>query len=69
MKESILKPLEILHPRIIDSCNMSELYKVNVPKKYRQGMKLSNLTIFFDNLATKSNSEKHDNYAFDFMII
>ena len=47
----------------------AELYKVNVPKKYGQGMKLSNLTIFFDNLATKSNSEKYDNYAFDFMVI
>lgn len=47
----------------------TELYKVNVPKKYGQGMKLSNLTIFFDNLTTKSNSEKYDDYAFDFMII
>ena len=47
----------------------AELYKVNVPKKYGQGMKLSNLTIFFDNLTTKSNSEKYDNYAFDFMVI
>ena len=32
-------------------------------------MKLSNLTIFFDNLTTKSNSAKYDNYAFDFMVI
>jgi hypothetical protein len=47
----------------------AELYKVNVPKKYGQGMKLSNLTIFFNNLTTKSNSEKYDDYAFDFMII
>jgi len=47
----------------------AELYKVNVPKKYGQGMKLSNLTIFFDNLTTKSNSEKYDNYTFDFMVI
>ncbi|MGI6455858.1 MAG: hypothetical protein ACOX5R_09620 [bacterium] len=47
----------------------AELYKVNVPKKNGQGMKLSNLTIFFDNLTTKSNSEKYDDYAFDFMII
>ncbi|HFU3722432.1 TPA: hypothetical protein ACGO5I_002126, partial [Streptococcus suis] len=47
----------------------AELYKVNVPKKYGQGMKLSNLTIFFDNLTTKGNSEKYDNYEFDFMII
>lgn len=47
----------------------AELYKVNVPKKYGQGMKLSNLTIFFDNLTTKSNSEKYDDYEFDFMII
>ncbi len=47
----------------------AELYKVNVPKKYGQGMKLSNLIIYFDNLTTKSNSEKYDHYAFDFMII
>ena len=47
----------------------AELYKVNVLKKYGQGMKLSNLTIFFDNLTTKSNSAKYDNYAFDFMVI
>ena len=47
----------------------AELYKVKVPKKYGQGMKLSNLTIFFDNLTTKSNSEKYDDYIFDFMII
>lgn len=46
-----------------------ELYKVNVPKKYEQGMELSNLTIFFDNLSTKNNSEKYDDYAFDFMIV
>jgi len=47
----------------------AELYKVKVPKKYGKGMKLSNLTIFFDNLTTKSNREKYDDYAFDFMII
>lgn len=47
----------------------AELDKVKVPKKYRQGMKLSNLTIFFDNLTTKGNSEKYDAYNFDFMII
>ncbi len=47
----------------------AELYKVRVPKKYGQGMKLSNLTIFFDNLTTKSNSDKYDDYVFDFMII
>lgn len=46
-----------------------ELYKVKVPKKYGQGMKLSNLKIFFDNLTTKSNSDKYDDYAFDFMIV
>lgn len=32
-------------------------------------MKLSNLKIFFDNLTTKSNSEKYEDYAFDFMIV
>lgn len=47
----------------------SELYEVKVPKKYGQGMKLSNLTIFFDNLTTKSSSDKYDDYAFDFIII
>ena len=47
----------------------AELYKVKVPKKYGQAIKLSNLTIFFDNLTTKSNIEKYDNYAFDFMIV
>jgi glycerophosphoryl diester phosphodiesterase len=47
----------------------AELYKVKVPKKYGQGMKLSNLTIYFNNLTTKSNREKYDNYVFDFMII
>ncbi len=47
----------------------AELYDVKVPKKYGQGMKLSNLTIFFDNLTTKGNSEKYDDYAFDFMIV
>lgn len=52
-----------------DFFRWAELYKVNVPKKYGQGMKLSNLTIFFDNLTTKSNSDKYDDYVFDFMII
>lgn len=47
----------------------AELYKVKVPKKYGEGMKLSNLTIYFNNLTTKSNREKYDNYVFDFMII
>lgn len=47
----------------------AELYKVKTPKKYGVGMKLSNLTIFFDNLTTKSNSIKYDDYAFDFMIL
>lgn len=47
----------------------AELYKIKVPKEYGQGMKLSNITIYFDNLTTKSNSEKYDDYAFDFMII
>lgn len=47
----------------------AELYKVKVPNKYGQGMKLSNLTILFDNLTTKSSSDKYDNYTFDFMIV
>ena len=52
-----------------DFFRWAELYKVNVPKKYGQGMKLSNLTIFFDNLTTKSNGDKYDDYVFDFMIV
>ena len=52
-----------------DFFRWAELYKVKVPKKYGQGMKLSNLTIFFDNLTTKNNSEKYDDYVFDFMIV
>ncbi len=52
-----------------DFFRWAELYKVKVPKKYGQGMKLSNLKIFFDNLTTKSNSEKYEDYAFDFMIV
>ena len=52
-----------------DFFRWAELYKVKVPKKYGQGMKLSNLKIFFDNLTTKSNSDKYDDYAFDFMIV
>ena len=47
----------------------AELYKVKVPQKYGQGMKLSNLKIFFNNLTTKSNSDKYDDYAFDFMVV
>lgn len=47
----------------------SELYEVKVPKKYGQGMTLSNLTIFFDNLTTKRNNDKYVDYAFDFMIV
>lgn len=52
-----------------DFFRWSEIYKVSVPKKYGQGMKLSNLTIFFDNLTTKSKCTKYDNYGFDFMIV
>lgn len=52
-----------------DFFRWAELYKVKVPKKYGQGMKFLNLTIFFDNLTTKSNSEKYDDYVFDFMIV
>lgn len=52
-----------------DFFRWAELYKVKVPQKYGQGMKLSNLKIFFNNLTTKSNSDKYDDYAFDFMIV
>lgn len=45
------------------------LYKIKAPKKYGEGMKLSNLTIFFDNLSTKSCGSKYDNYEFDFIIV
>ena len=36
------------------------LSKVKVPKKYGQSMQLSNLTIYFDNLSTRSSSNKYD---------
>ncbi|MCM3711496.1 hypothetical protein [Sporosarcina luteola] len=52
-----------------DFFRWAELYKVIVPKKYGQRMRLSNLTIYFDNLTTKQNSDKYDDHAFDFMII
>ncbi|MBB6698670.1 hypothetical protein [Clostridium algidicarnis] len=52
-----------------DFFRWAELYKVKVPKKYGQGMKLSNLTIFFDNLTTKSDGDKYDDHVFDFMIV
>lgn len=52
-----------------DFFRWAELYKVKVPQKYGQGMKLSNLKIFFNNLTTKSNSDKYDDYAFDFMVV
>lgn len=45
------------------------LYDVKVPKKYGQGMSLSNLTIYFDNLTTKNSVDKYNNYIFDFMIV
>lgn len=47
----------------------AELYNVKIPNKYGQGIKLSHLSIFFDNLTTKSSNKKYDNYTFDFMII
>jgi len=52
-----------------DFFRQAELYKIKVPKKYGQEMKLSNLTIYFDNLTTKNNSKKYDDYVFDFMIV
>lgn len=45
------------------------LYKVKVPSRYGQAVKLSNITIYFDNLSTKSSCDKYDNHAFDFMIV
>lgn len=47
----------------------SGLYDVKVPKKYGQGMSLSNLTIYFDNLTTKNSVDKYNNYIFDFIIM
>ena|SRR5699024_5960945 len=47
----------------------AELFKVKVPKKYGEAMQLSNLTIYFDNLTTKSYSGKYDDSEFDFIII
>ena len=54
---------------MMDFFRWAELYKVKVPNKYGQAMKLSNLTIFFDNLTTNSSRNKYNNYAFDFMIV
>ena len=45
------------------------LYEIKVPKNYGQGMKLLDLTIFFDNLTMNKDIEKYDKYTFDFMII
>ena len=47
----------------------AELYEVRAPKKYRQAMHLSNLTIYFDKLLTTIPNHKFDSCAFDFMII
>ncbi len=45
------------------------LQGVKVPKKYGEGMRFLNLTIFFNNLTTKSISNKDRRHEFDFMII
>ena len=45
------------------------LYRVKTPKKYGEGMKLSNITLYFDNLTTKDCSNKYNNYEFDFIIV
>ncbi|ROR28086.1 hypothetical protein EDD66_10524 [Mobilisporobacter senegalensis] len=45
------------------------LYEIKGPKKYGQAMKLLDLTIYFDNISTNMNSDKYDDYEFDFMII
>ncbi|WP_195612495.1 hypothetical protein [[Clostridium] symbiosum] len=47
----------------------AELYDIKLPKKYGEPMRLSNLTIIFDNMSTKGVSRKYDNYNFDFMIV
>ncbi|HHY01223.1 MAG TPA: hypothetical protein GX531_07635 [Methanothermobacter sp.] len=52
-----------------DFFRWAEIYKVKVPKKYGEGMRLSNLTIFFDNITTNNSMRKYDKYEFDFMII
>ncbi|MCP1110257.1 hypothetical protein [Ohessyouella blattaphilus] len=52
-----------------DFFHWAGIYKLKVPKKYGEGMKLSNLTIFFDNLSTKDCANKYNNYEFDFIIV
>lgn len=47
----------------------AELYDVKVPKIYGEPMRLSNLTIYFNNLTTKGLTYKYDKSEFDFMII
>ena len=47
----------------------AELDNIDVPKKYGQGMKLSKLTIYFDNLTAKTNRNKYNDITFDFMIV
>lgn len=47
----------------------ADLYKIKTPSKYGQAMQLSNLTICFDKLSPKSNSNKYNDYTFDFIIV
>jgi len=54
---------------IEDFFRWAEIYKLKLPKKYREGMKLSNLTIYFDKLKINNETNKYDDYEFDFMII
>jgi len=46
----------------------AELNKVMPPKKYGQGIRISNLTLYFYNITIKSNSFKYEDRSFDFII-
>jgi len=46
----------------------AELNKVMPPKKYGQGIRISNLTLYFYNKTIKSNSFKYEDRSFDFII-
>jgi glycerophosphoryl diester phosphodiesterase len=54
---------------IEDFFRWAEIYNVKLPKKYREGMKISNLTIYFDKLKINTETNRYDNYELDFMII
>jgi len=47
----------------------AQISNVKLPKKYRQRMKLHNMTLCFDKLSIGSSFRNYDSREFDFMII